>query len=90
MLSGLQVALDQFETAVEQGAAGRLMHIGATAELNTVGDEVVQIVNVMTGLIHVRFVSQPELLVEWESASSVVAAPKSEEKPDTGEVRPAA
>jgi hypothetical protein len=90
VLSGLQVALEQFETAAEQGAAGRLMHVGATAELSTVGDEVVQIVNVMTGLIHVRFVSQPEILVEWESASSVVAAPRTEDKPDTGEVRPAA
>ena len=90
VLSGLQVALDQFETAVEQGAAGRLTHIGATAELDTVGEEVVQIVKVMTGLIRVRFAAQPELLVEWESASNVVAAPKPEEKPDTGEVRPAA
>jgi hypothetical protein len=90
VLTGLQVALDQFETAVEQGAAGRLTHVGATAELDTVGEEVVQIVKVMTGLIHVRFADQPELVVEWESASSVVAAPKSEEKPDTGEVRPAA
>ena len=99
VLNGLQVALDQFETAVEQGAAGRLMHVGATAELDTIAEEVVQIVKVMTGLIRVRFVTQPEFLVEWESASSVFAAPKLEEKPDTlppsggtppGEVRPAA
>ncbi len=90
VLSGLQVALDEFETAVEQGAAGRLTHIGATAELITVDEDVVQIVKVMTGLIHVRFASQPEVLVEWESASNIVAAPKPEEKPDTGEVRPAA
>ena len=90
VLTGLQVALDQLETAVEQGAAGRLTHIGATAQLDTVGEEVVQVVKVMTGLIHVRFASQPDLLVEWESASNVVAAPKFEEKPETGEVRPAA
>ena len=87
-------SLDQFETAVEQGAAGRLTHVGATSELDTVGEEVVQIVKVMTGLIRVRFASQPELLVEWESASNVVAAPKPEDKPGTpptgGEVRPAA
>jgi hypothetical protein len=101
VLTGLEVALDQFETAVEQGAAGRLTHIGATAELDTVGEEVVQIVKVMTGLIRVRFAGQPELLVEWESASNVVAAPRPEDKPETGptpaptpptggEVRPAA
>ncbi len=90
VLSGLQVALDQFEAAAEQGAAGRLTHIGATAELERVSDEAVQIVRVMTGLIRVRFAGQPELLVEWERASNVVAAPKSEQKPDTSEVRTAA
>jgi hypothetical protein len=90
VLSGLRVALDEFEAAVDQGAAGRLTHIGASAELNTVDEDVVQIVKVMTGLIHVRFASQPELLVEWESATNVVAAPKAQEKPDTGDVRPAA
>jgi hypothetical protein len=47
-------------------------------------------VKVMTGLIRVRFASQPELLVEWESASNVVAVPKPEQKPGSGEVRPAA
>lgn len=87
VLTGLQVALDQFETAIEQGAAGRLTHIGARAELDTVAEEVVQIVKVMTGLIRVRFAGQPELLAEWESASSVVAAPKTDAG---GEVRPAA
>jgi hypothetical protein len=95
VLTGLQVALDQFETAVEQGAAGRLTHVGATSQLDTLGEEVVQIVKVMTGLIHVRFAGQPDLLVEWESASNVVAAPRPEDKPDTGgsapgDVRPAA
>ena len=97
VLTGLQTALDQFETAVEQGAAARLEHVGATAELRTVADEVVQIVKVMNGLIHIRFANQPELLAAWESASNVVSAPKPEGKPGPGttpssggEVRPAA
>ena len=95
VLSGLQVALDQFETAVEQGAAGQLTHVGATAELGALADEVVQIVKVMTGLIRVRFAGQPELLAEWGRASNVVAARRSEEKPGpgsppSGDVRPAA
>jgi hypothetical protein len=82
VLTGLQVALDQFETAVEQGNAGRLTHVGATSQLDMVAEEVVQIVKVMTGLIRARFVAQPELLAEWESASNVVAAPKPEVKPE--------
>jgi hypothetical protein len=103
VLTGLEVALDQFETAVEQGAAGRVGHVGATAELETVAEEVGQVVKVMSGLIRVRFASQPALLAALESASNVVAAPKPEDKPETGgtpstggtpptggEVRPAA
>lgn len=102
VLTGLEVALDQFETVVEQGAAGRLGHVGATAELETVAEEVGQVVKVMSGLIRIRFAGKPELLAAWDSASNVVAAPKPEEKPDTGgtpssggtsaggEVRPAA
>jgi hypothetical protein len=97
VLSGLKVALDQFETAVEQGAAGRLAHVGASAELVTVAEEVVQVVKVMNGLVRLRFANQPELLAAWESASNVVATPRPESKPGSeekppegGEVRPAA
>ena len=97
VLSGLQVALDQFETAVEQGAAGRLTHIGATSELDTVAEEVVQVVKVMNGLVRFKFANQAEVLAAWESASNVVAAPKPEDKPVTGptptppgDLRPAA
>jgi hypothetical protein len=101
VLSGLKTSLDQFETAVEQGAAGRLARVGATAELVTVADEVVQVVKVMNGLVRLKFANQTEVLAAWESASNVVAAPKPEDKPETGgtpptggtspgEVRPAA
>jgi len=95
VLNSFQVSLDQLETATEQGAAGRLGHVGATAELHTVAEEVVQIVKLMTALIRVRFAGQPEVLAAWESASNVVAAPR----PDSatppsgttaGEVKPAA
>lgn len=88
VLSGLEVAFDQFDSAVEQGAQGRLTHIGARSELDRMAEEVVQIVKVMTGLIRVRFAGQ-ELLDQWESASNVVAAPRSEEeKPESGTTPP--
>ena len=67
---------------------GRLGHVGATAELGTVAEEVGQVVKVMSGLIRVRFASQPELLAAWESASNVVAAPRPEDKPETGGTPP--
>jgi NADH:quinone oxidoreductase NDUFB4/B15 subunit-like protein len=96
VLAGLKVALDQFETAVEQGAAGRLTHVSAKAELEAVADEIVQVVKVMNGLIRIRFANQPETLAAWESATNVFGPirPSTESGPEgspsTGEVRPAA
>jgi len=88
VLSGLRVALDEFEGAVQQGAAGRLARVGASAELVAVAEEVVQVVKVMNGLIRLRFANQPELLAAWESASSVFATPKPDTKPGSGGTTP--
>jgi hypothetical protein len=98
VLESLGQAPDQFDAAVEQGSAGRRAHVGASAELDTVADEVVQVVRVMDGLNRFRFASDAERLAAWESASSVVAAPRPAavkpvpegSPPEGGEVRPAA
>jgi hypothetical protein len=101
VLGALTKALDEFDAAAEQGAQGRLAHVGASADLDAVADEVVQIVHVMDGLNRYRFEKQPELLAAWESASNVVATPRPDVKPAPaptpegtppagGEVRPAA
>jgi hypothetical protein len=97
VLNGLKTTLDHFELALEQSAAGRLAQVGATAELVTVADEVVQIVKVMNGLVRIRFSNQGELLAAWESAANVFATPRAEEKPvvghppvSGGDIRPAA
>jgi hypothetical protein len=88
VLSGLEVALDQFEVAADMGAAGRLAHVTAKAELDRLAEEINQIVDVMKGLIQVRFATQAEVLVAWESASNVVAAPKPDEKSGSGSTAP--
>ena len=96
VLSGLKVALDQFQTAVEQGSAGRIAHVGANAELEDATDEMVQVVKVMNGLIRIRFANQSQPLAAWESATNVFGPirpstePAPEVPPSTGEVRPAA
>ena len=98
VLDSLVQALDQFDAAVERGSEGRTAHVGASAELRAVADEVVQVVGVMNGLNRYRFMNDPELLAAWESASNVVAAPRAAtrepgpgETPSTGEsARPAA
>ena len=76
VLSSLKVALDEFQSVVEQGSAGRLAHVGAHAELDAIADEVFQIVKVMNGLNRIRFAQQPDLWAKWVSASNVVAAPQ--------------
>jgi hypothetical protein len=88
VLTDLRVNLDRFETALEQGSAGRLSHVGATAELVSVAEEIAQIVKVMNGLVRVRFANQPELLAAWESASNVVTIVRSDTKPVAGGTTP--
>ena len=98
VLSGLKVALDEFQTAVEQGAAGRLARVGATAELNAVSDQVVQTVKMMKGMVRIRFGNQPEILAAWDSASNVIGpfrstdsgTPPSPTPPAGSEIEPAA
>lgn len=92
VLENLTQALDQFDVALERGSAGRQAHVGASAELNAVADEIVQVVRVMDGLNRYRFMNDAELLAAWESASNVLATPRSsaDAKPAQGEIRPAA
>jgi hypothetical protein len=102
VFDGLTQSLDQFDTAVEEGTQGRRAHVGASAELGALANEIVQVVKVMDGLNRFRFAKDPESLAAWESASNVVATPRaapvSKPEPGTpegpvpagGEVRPAA
>lgn len=59
-------ALDQFDAAVERGTGARHAHVGARAELEEVGDEIVQIVRVMDGLNRYRFLNDSERLATWQ------------------------
>lgn len=92
VLENLTQALDQFDVALERGSAGRQAHVGASAELHAVADEIVQVVRVMDGLNRYRFMNDAELLAAWDSASNVLATPRSsaDTKPAPGEIRPAA
>ena len=98
VLQGLGQALSEFDAVVEQGSQGRLAHVGASAELDTVADEVVQVVKVMDGLNRFRFANDPESLAGWESSSNAfgplrpgAAKTTSQESPTTSsEIKPAA
>ena len=85
VLESLMQALDEFDQAVKQGNRGHLVHVGASADLDRVADEVVLIVKLMDGPNRLRFGHQSELLAAWGSARHVIATPRS-----AGDVRPAA
>lgn len=70
VLESLVAALDEFDRAIERGTDGRREHVGASAELDTVADEVVQIVRMMDGLNRFRFANDAESLAAWESSSN--------------------
>ena len=99
VLESLTRTLDDFDRAIERGNEGRRQHVGASAELDTVGDELVQIVRMMDGLNRVRFASDSESVAAWESASNTLGPARSSgikppgptEPPTSGgEVKPAA
>ena len=93
VLESLVESLQEFDVVVEQGAEGRRVHIGASAELDVVADEVVQIVKAIDGLNRFRFANEPDLIASWKAACNVIGPPRSGEKtaPSTeGEVKPAA
>jgi len=77
VFENLLQALDQFDAAVESGKQGRQMHVGASAEISAVAEEVVEIVRVLDGLNRYRFRNDAKLLAAWDSASNVLATPKS-------------
>jgi len=72
MLQTLGQSLDQFDQAVERGAEGRRIHIGAGANLEAVSDEVVQIVRLLDGYNRYRFATEPNLLAAWTAACNVI------------------
>ena len=97
LLDDLARLLDEFDAVVERGQEARRVHVGASAQLKVVANEVVRLVKALAGLNRYRFGNEPDLLAQWESASSVVAGRRGpaveqpvEGAPGSGDVRPAA
>jgi hypothetical protein len=99
VLDGLLRALEQFDGAIHQELEGRRQHVGASAELDQIADEAVQIVGILDALNRLRFEHNAELMAAWQSTSSVLAAPRSrsaseadagDDRLNPGNVRPAA
>jgi hypothetical protein len=89
VLDGLIEALAQFDQAVERGTTGRRAHVGASAELDVVADDVIHIVKVMDGHNRTRFAEDAESMAAWESASNTFGPVHAGDKPAPGGTPPA-
>ena len=72
ILERLERSLDQFARAVEQGAEGRRIHIGASNRLDSLANDMVELVQVIDSANRDRFEDDPDLMTAWKSASKVV------------------
>ena len=88
VVNDLVQVLAEFDAANDQCIAGRGAHVGATARLQVVGQEIVELVRVIDGLNRVRFKNDAALLAEWVSMSTLRAEPKGNgsEEPGPGPV----
>ena len=89
LLEGMVRNVKQFDLTIEQSTEARRGHIGAGAELDSIGDQIVHLVNVMDGLNRDRFGEVPQNLAEWSSARNVFGPVHvSGEKPVSGQPKP--
>ena len=85
LLGDLAAAVAEFDASVAETNTGRQDHILAGAELRTVSEELVQLVEMMDGLNRYRFQKEPQLLVAWDAARHIMSGPQAakEEVPVT-------
>jgi hypothetical protein len=79
VLDDLTAKMSAYEEAVRQSVEGRRQHIGATADLQAVAEEIVRVVQVLDGFQRLRFARDPERLAAWVGASSIRATPHAAE-----------
>ncbi len=73
LIDDLTKALDTFEAEGDAINLSRRAHIAARAELDDVTVRMADLVNVLDGFNRYRFQNDPELLVAWNAARTVVA-----------------
>lgn len=93
VLDSLVQSLGEFDRMVTESTEAFRAHVGARAELDVLGEEVVDFVGVMDALNRVRFAKVHAVLEEWEAVSNVIGHTPSTDEPQppvTGAERPAA
>ena len=82
VLESLSDNLDEFDRAVEQGTDARRAHVGASAELDALAEELTQVVRLMNGISQSRSADDADSLAQWHSASNVIGPPRSAAQAD--------
>jgi hypothetical protein len=94
VFDSLVPTLDQFDRAIGQEIEGRRLHVGASAELESLARELVQMVQVIDALNRFRFARDTESLAAWESSITSFARERSgaakEGQTAAGDIKPAA
>ena len=67
MLDQLAAAVTQLEEATRDGIIARSSHVGARADLSSVTDEILAVVDQLDTFNRFRFRNDPELTAAWES-----------------------
>jgi hypothetical protein len=89
-LDDLAAALTRFEAAAVKANAGRLLHVGARAELLEVTAELTAMAGLLDALNRGRFREEPESLAGWESARQEFNPTRKRAEPeDAGPTPPA-
>ena len=71
LLEHLQVAVAELGDTLEAGREWRRDHVGASAELRAIGQELVEATDILDGLVRYRFGEDTELMAAWNSARNV-------------------
>ena len=78
-LTDLKREVTEYEGTIETANSGRSAHIGATADLDAVSAEIMNLVRILDGLNRYRFRDDSELLAAWSNASRLPVRVRSPE-----------
>jgi hypothetical protein len=76
VLQSARKDIDELDGLVERGAEGRRVHIGASATLEAVANEVIRLVRILGGFNRGRFGNDSNLLAGWIAATNIIGPPK--------------
>lgn len=77
VLDELAAALGAYEQTLEASRSGRLEHVEASADLESISAEIAEQVRLLDGVVRYQFGSDPDVMSGWASARNVLGPFKS-------------